>query len=489
MKRILIIVAIVAVAAVGGWAGLWFLGKGELESRIDLEAAGMERQGWTVTWGSRTVSGFPSTYLVQLTDLAVTSRETGALVRIPDVTLRQDAEASDRLLADLPPEITVALPISEGVRAGDETLPRILNVRIDSTALTLGAMGDVQQSRAFDLTADSLSVAIDQTDFAWRMAFETDAIEAAMRPTDGGDTVIVKTARMKGELLDRQAQTRPELSAEFRDASITSFVAFPDIDDLVAAIASAEKTLDGAFTSGSHTILITSLEGNAEQRIDYQAGAASGLFTLAGGVLDYQAEEREVRVAATLPFLGPDPHKAGADLYQRRLKTPVIPTEQPVPGALRIVLGGVAADKALWDMFDPTARLDRTPAELEIDLETTQRLNPRASLPVEFANISVKRLNLTVLGAEADVTGDVEILQPINLPLGDLNLRLTGVSRLLGALTEAGLIPYSIRQTGDAMLEVYAKPGDTPDTWTSPIKFENTGMTVNGLPVPPEQAQ
>ena len=486
MKRILIGAVAVVILLAGGWAGMWFLGKGEIEQRIDLEVATLGQQGWVVKWDSREIAGFPDTYQVALSDVMVTSRETGAQIRIGDIVIRRDDAATDRIVAQMPAEIGVALPVTDAMRAANPMLPAVLTLTLASENLIIGTTGVIRGSRVFDASADLAEIWIDQDDFAWRVAANGQGLRAALRPADGGQSFSLQAKGLAAEALDRQSPQRPETAIAFTDASITSFLAMPDLGDLVASLAAAPRTLDGSFVSGGHQISFNALDGQAETRVIYRAGAATGLFKIAQGVLDYQAEERGITIEGDLPSMAAGPGTLRADIYQRRLKMPVIPTQRPVPGALRIWIGDAQADDNVWQQIDPAGKLNRDPMDLLVDLETTQRLTPGGPMPIEFANVSVKAVTLKALGAEAGVTGDVEILQPIALPIGDLRLRAKGANAVLRQLMEAGLIPFETLTMGEAILQVYAKPGDAPDSWVSELSFENTGMTLNGLPVPPE---
>ena len=116
-----------------------------------------------------------------------------------------------------------------------------------------------------------------------------------------------------------------------------------------------------------------------------------------------------------------------------------------------------------------TGRLDQTP--------------PGTPLPAEIANVSLNEFQLSALGAEVTATGDVEVLQPINLPLGEIAVKGSNLTATMEALSKAGLLDEQLRAMGAAMLQVYARPGQGDDNWETSISFGNDGITVNGLPV------
>ena len=100
-----------------------------------------------------------------------------------------------------------------------------------------------------------------------------------------------------------------------------------------------------------------------------------------------------------------------------------------------------------------------------------------------LSNISVNALNASALGGEVEASGDIEVLQPINLPLGKLDVRLSKANAVLLGLMRAGLIDEPTWTAATAMLQVYARPADGDDMWETDVTFGNDGITVNGLQV------
>lgn len=143
----------------------------------------------------------------------------------------------------------------------------------------------------------------------------------------------------------------------------------------------------------------------------------------------------------------------------------------------------------LWSWLDPDERLRRDPANLLVDFGFTTRLlsridhlSPGEQPAYEVANVMVNEAVIGALGAEASATGDFEVLQPALIPEGTLQIRAEGVEQLMSALEGAGLIDASVRETGAAILQVYAQPaGD--DAWQTELRVGPDGLSINGLPV------
>ena len=147
-------------------------------------------------------------------------------------------------------------------------------------------------------------------------------------------------------------------------------------------------------------------------------------------------------------------------------------------------------DDALWSSLDPEGVLDRSTSELLLDVNATARVTdrldrmiPGQAVPIELSNVSLNTLNLSALGSEVNATGDVEVLPPINLPIGTVAITLSNANALLTRLKQTGLIDEQIRATGAAMLQVYARPAEGEDQWETDLTFGNDGITMNGLRV------
>ena len=77
MKKILAIAFAVVVVAVAIWTASWLLGRSKIETGIEDQLARADTQGWSVTIGERSIRGFPSAYVIEMTDVAAVRRADG----------------------------------------------------------------------------------------------------------------------------------------------------------------------------------------------------------------------------------------------------------------------------------------------------------------------------------------------------------------------------------------------------------------------------
>ena len=156
MKKILIIVAGVASVGVALWSGMWFVGRGQIEDQLDLELARAEAQGRTITWESRSIGGFPFGYKMHAENVAVTFRDSGILIRVPEVVSSANASDINRIDTQLLGEILVDIPISEEQRVADPSLPKIAKLKINGDGLIASVEGMAADNRRITVSADEI---------------------------------------------------------------------------------------------------------------------------------------------------------------------------------------------------------------------------------------------------------------------------------------------------------------------------------------------
>lgn len=482
----------IAVLAAAGWSGLWFMGKGEIERRVELETQQLDARGWTVSWGEQNLSGFPTGYQMSLTDVAITNRNNGVLVKLGDVIASADGSNPDRIVMALPPEIDVTIPTQAELLVMDPDLPQSINIAIASKGLTVAAEGLDPLTRTVDVAAKGFALAVDQDDFEWKIQSAADGVKVVVKAKPEGHLLTYAAARHLTTFENTVDPTSPLVKFDYAGPSMTLEGKAHSLEEFLAQWnEQAADLISGTFLGAGQEIIISVVEPTVSpeaQVMTYKAGASSGLFAISEGQATYQAEDREVDLQIYIPgIVEPSLRsmRGQAEAYQRKLEVPMsAPT--PKESAFRLGLVGVEPDDAFWQAIDPGKALKRDASNLIADLQgTVKYVAPvGGGLPVEVSNVTVQELELETLGASAKVEGDIEILQPINLPYGELKVAMTGVDALIKALSQAELINSQLRQMADAILQVYAKKGEGEDTWTTDIVMDHEGVKINGLKMP-----
>lgn len=494
MKKYLLIGGGVVAAIAIGWSALWYLGKGEVEQRVAFEVAQLESRGWTVVHTEQTIGGFPSGYEMELKDVAATRVENGLLVQLPTLRITADASAPTRLTFTLPDEFSAEIPIPEERRAADPRLPRILKMGGTAQDLVIVAEGLSPADRSMTAVASKLDLIVDQEDFASRVLLTLSGLDTGYMPR--GEKLV---GRLLADGIEIDIANTPEGDApsaaklSYTTVSLTANGAVDAWSKLYEIVYGGETGgIDGAFQTGRvDGTLTTGTPDDAERAtLTYAAATSTGIYELTSGGVDVQAESRDNAWALTSnaeasPFAGAVTVKG----LQARYRMPMAPAEAPAEMSVRLAVEDLEADTATWDQFDPAGELRRGPANLSINLGGTVRvtkrfdeLRPGEAPPFEVGNLIVNEIAFSALGASARVAGDIEMLQPINQPLGTLKVTLKGPKGLIETMDKAGILPPELVSMGDAMLQVYANPSDGDDAWQSDVTFGEDGMTINGVP-------
>jgi hypothetical protein len=118
--RTLFWVVLVAAAA---YAGLWFVGERQVETRAAQALADLEARGWQVDYASLNTTGFPSRLDTRIEDLRLASPDGSLGWVLPALQVYALVYRPTHVIADLPPEQVVTAAgrdfdvTSEGLRA------------------------------------------------------------------------------------------------------------------------------------------------------------------------------------------------------------------------------------------------------------------------------------------------------------------------------------------------------------------------------------
>ncbi len=283
-----------------------------------------------------------------------------------------------------------------------------------------------------------------------------------------------------------------------------------DITSLVAAYAGslaqqnlmnsfAENIAAGNMTAGtfSHGAARYSIAFDGpDGAFDGLFGAGSGnySFSMDANGIDYSGTQNDVAMTvggSAIPF---PPMSFKMAESGGRLQIPVVPGEDPQDFALAISLVGLEVDPFLWSMIDPGGQLPQDSATLIIDtngeLVLTQDIfapefaeQPMTAPPGQINALQVNEIKLSLAGAELTGDGDLTFNNEfgIPMPMGVVNLALTGGNTLLDTLVGMGLIPQEQAMGARMMTGMFARPGDGPDTLVSTIEMKEDGsILANG---------
>ena len=268
-----------------------------------------------------------------------------------------------------------------------------------------------------------------------------------------------------------------------------------DWTDLETFPAGAAVQLDSTYTSLSARVAFQ----DQSESFDFAAENTGGNFGFAISERGLRYELGAQGVAFNLASSEmPFPVAAAADSTLVRLDVPLAREDQPSPFSAAIAYQGVTVDDGLWAMVDPGGQVPRGPATIVMDVSGTvqifvdlltmdpDELDNMTTPPGELRELTLNNLQVSFGGAELTGVGDVDFTpgQIIPVPVGSVDLSLTGANGLIQTLSNAGLLPPEQAGMARGMLGMFGIPGSAPDSYTSSILFGADGsVSANGVPL------
>ncbi|RBP96820.1 uncharacterized protein DUF2125 [Rhodobacter sp. 140A] len=441
------------------------------------------------------------------------SARSGDTLTQRDVRLAHQAEGSDfsmtipelhlRELGDGTVEVTVAEKISaEATSAVEGQTP--LQMAIDITqANAVTIVSGTPDQLSYHVTAPEMVIDMDQTtaggqtEVPVKVWMSLSGIDGTYQVTTSGgqhesSDVAVAGLKMTASGADPETNGTFNMDASLVNLKMRSDVTMPedaDLENLGAALAKGLR-MDASGTYGATTFTV---DASAEEGpTGLSGGAQSGSFsmTLAPEGMKYTATGEGATIEAKAAQV-PVPLSATLDRADFELSFPLKGSDAPQPFTGRIGLDGLGLSDQVWKMVDAQGLLPHDPATLVVDLAGTARptmdlFSPEAAQaqmpPVEVNSLEVKRLQLTLAGADLSGQGAVTFdnSQGTPMPLGAVDLKLAGANKLMDSLVKMGMMPQDQVMFARMMLGLYAVPaGD--DLMTSKIEFKEGGkILANG---------
>lgn len=487
MRRGLIWIVGALVAGAVAWSAGWFIGRSAVTDRIATAAQELDARGWTLTIGSQSVGGFPLDYVVELTDVGLIQGDTGMLVRVPKAVIRRGE--GEMLHADLPDGATIDLPQSTARVQADPSLPPVYRVRLTGEGIAM-RVPEADPAARGELLATSAALTLEQEYRGHQMAADFAEARLSWEPdADAIDLTAGSIAVRSSGQTDGGPRVALTISAEQAELGYVSDAAFgAELRELLYASGAGAMELGYRMDTLMVEMDVTDDPQGMDGQYRIRSGAAEGLIGVTSGLLDIEAGTG----VNTWTWQGPEQPAVTLTAAETSLRIagPLSPTRTPQPGQLRVAVTDLTADDAFWAAFDPGTALARDPADLNVAIDGTVRLMARIDLlppsiapPYEISNLMIEEVALQALGATARATGDVEILQPVVVPTGQISVEASGVRAVAADLREAGLISPEMITTLNAILEVFARPGDGEDAWVTEVEMGQEGLRVNGQPL------
>jgi hypothetical protein len=454
--------------------------------------------GQSVTAGSTERQG--DTLVITDMKFVADMPDTKSEGSISEIRLTETGDGS--VDVTLPREIPISIHATPGL--GE---PSDVSMIITQTDLKMNFSGSVENMNMvysapeFGLSLDQLSVEGAPAPFKMKLTFKGNSGTSTMQDADSRNV----TSDMKSEAVDLamtaadpQGTGTFNMTGQFNGLSGTTTMVMPgsvDMSDMNAAM-KAGLLIDGTFAYMDGTSHIEAEGPDGDFAADSIAAGGSLAFKMSQDGIEYGGESGATTMklsGAAMPF----PFEAAIANSAFKIAMPVSKSETPVPASVLIKLVDLSISDTLWGMFDPTAQLPRDPATLVIDITGAMRplidlFDPAQtealakegaeSSPFELTAAKINAVQLKVAGAELTGDGDVTFDNSAEtpMPVGEVNLNLTGANALMDKLVAMGLVPQDQVMGARMMLGLFATPtGD--DALSSKIEFKDGGsIFANG---------
>lgn len=262
--------------------------------------------------------------------------------------------------------------------------------------------------------------------------------------------------------------------------------------------------MDGALPEGfelSGTTTYASL--GLEMQFDAEGEDFAAIYSNTGGSIGASVSPEAITYdiaasGASAMITGseiPVPVEVSVGASEVALTMPMAASDTPQDMGLRLGVQDLVVGEALLGMVDPGQAVPRDPASLLFDATGQVQLfvdlmtldaETMTGPPGELRSIEVSEMSLSVGGAELSGTADLSFApgQIVPMPVGSADLELSGGNALMEALVAGGIVPPAQSGMVMGMVNVFARPGATPDTLETTVEFGADGtITANGVPL------
>jgi len=272
-----------------------------------------------------------------------------------------------------------------------------------------------------------------------------------------------------------------------------------DLGDLEQAAANPDAfppgmVIDMELSVSAAAMSVDGEDGETDFAGTYSNTGGSMALELSEQAFNFSYAETGVEAGLTSSDM-PFPVEFALDGLEMVMELPVEALAEPTPFAGRVAVQNLTVSETLLSMFDPSQAIARDPITLIVDMSGAAQMfvnllsidpeNPDEA-PGELRALTINELRLSAGGAELTGTGDMTFApdQMIPMPVGNIDLSMTGGNALIDSLVATGLVPAEQLMMVRAMTGMFARPGPTPDSLESSIVFGADGtISANGIPL------
>ncbi|MEM7439664.1 MAG: DUF2125 domain-containing protein [Pseudomonadota bacterium] len=471
LKRIAFTAGAVAVFATGATA------QDLAQSVLDQYQKDFEASGLTVTPGNVTTAGKS----VEWTDVKITSKD--GLSYTVDF-LRAVEIGGDKVQLYYPKVYEISADARDGAPAMEIT------IRTDGVEHIVSGPEDgrthAMKAAKVDLDVKSADGSVDVK--VGLSNLDSNTTRSGSDIPNYVGTINVAAMTMLQNVDDGVSKVKADIT--YNDLALAVDVDAIDQEKIEELLNGARNmTITYAAGSGSGNMDIEN--DDFKGIVDFTYGSANAVVAVVDGIATLTSQGNDAVYKLKLKELPLPPFEASMDSVGMTFSAPLKKTDEGVPAAIKMSIGGLKASDTIWGMVDPAGTIPRDKANLNIDLTAKMKwlvdlvkAGEASAPPVQVDSVDINDITLEVGGAALNGKGsailDNSTMPP--MPIGELNLDLKGGLGLVDKLVGIGLLPAEQAQMAKMMSGMFTVPGgDGPDHLTSKIEMKEGGaILANG---------
>ncbi len=268
-------------------------------------------------------------------------------------------------------------------------------------------------------------------------------------------------------------------------AQLREGLSFQVTSEVQGQASQQHMTINGAMATDQTTTVASSVTSMA--------------FSKDGMTIDAQSSDYAIDyVMAELPF----PIKLAFSNLAVKMGLPLLKSDTEQGFVYALDFDGITMADEMWNQFDPTAELPRTPATMMLDLSGKGRLfidlldievmREVTEGNIKFGELTALTLNdmdITAIGAHLTGKGmftfdntDLDSFDGMPAPSGTATFHMAGLNSVMDALVKIGLLDNDDAFGARMGLGLFTVAGERKDTLTSEIVITLDGqVTANGV--------
>lgn len=447
------------------------------QSVLDQYIGDMRAAGMTVTPGNAT----STSNSVELTNIEV-SDASGLTYTIAFV--RAEEIGGDKVQLFYPEAFDMSID-ADGEQPAMDIAVRLSGIE----HIVSGAV----ESRQHDVKAAGMDFTAKSADGTVDMTFGLGDFISQTTRTDGA--VPNHVGKMKAASLTVKQRINDGFSNILTDITYNNLTLAVDVDtiseDKIEELFNGARNLKLTYgaESGQGVIDINNSDFNGV--VDMTYGAAGADISVQDGIASFVTEGRDASYTVKMKDLPFPPFQASMDTVAMTFSAPLKKTDETVPAAIKMSIGGLKASDTIWGMIDPAGTIPRDAANLNIDLTANMKwlvdlmqAADQPAPPVEVESVDINDVTLEIGGAAFNGKGSaiLDNTQMPPMPIGSVDLDLKGGLGLIDKLVGIGVLPEQQAQMAKMMSGMFTLPGgDGPDHLTSKIEMKEDGaILANG---------